>query len=188
MQAKLSVMPSQSSAPSLTSCCGFLDRKRAQHHGIKKAEDGGIGANAEGQRDKRDNRDGRSAQHGAQSITGILQKCLQPVPTPCHMALLLDAGDIAESLLCRPAGCFRSEAGGDLLLAAQFEVKTHLFIEFALKVGRGGAACRVVVSIRPRNSWVSPQAVWMIREMAPITRWNCDTSMPSCFSPARVRV
>src|SRR6202162_3144431 len=49
------------------------------------------------------------------------------------MALLLQAGEIAESLLCRLLGCFRTEAGGHLLLSAQFEVKTHLFIEFALK-------------------------------------------------------
>jgi hypothetical protein len=49
------------------------------------------------------------------------------------MALLLQAGEIAESLLCRPLSCFRTEAGSHLLLAAKFEVKTHLFIEVALK-------------------------------------------------------
>ena len=133
MQAKLSVMPFQSSDPEFHQLLRILDRKRAQHHGIEKAEDGGVGADAEGQRDERDNRDGRGAQHRAQSVTGILQKCFQPTPAPCHMALLLDAGNVAESLLRRPASRFGINAGGDLLLAAQFEVEAHLFIEFALK-------------------------------------------------------
>jgi hypothetical protein len=62
------------------------------------------------------------------------QKCLQPIPTPGHVALLLDASSIAESSLRRLVGRFRCQACGNLLLAAQFEMKAHLFFKVAPKL------------------------------------------------------
>lgn len=56
----------------------------------------------------------------------------------------------------------------------------------AVEIGRDGRTNAAVSNhrrlIRP------PQAVWIIREIAPITRSNCEISTLSCFLPAAVNV
>ena len=51
---------------------GVLDRQFAQHDGVQQAEDGGVGANPQGQRQHRDRHQARAAHHGPQAVTQVL--------------------------------------------------------------------------------------------------------------------
>jgi len=110
-----------------------FDGERTQHHGIEKAENRGVGADAQSQGDERDDGDGGCAQHGAQAIAGVLEEGFEPTPAPCGLAVLAEEGGIAETLVRGVAGRVGGETGGDLLLATQVEVQAHLFVKLTLK-------------------------------------------------------
>jgi len=61
---------------------GTLDRQRAQHHGVDKAEDGRVRADAEGQRQQRHGGEGRIAREGAQGISNVPDERIEPGDDP----------------------------------------------------------------------------------------------------------
>ena len=61
---------------------GFLHGQGAKQDGVEKAEDRGIGADAEGQRDQRHDGERRAAEHGSQAVMDIPQKALEDLPIP----------------------------------------------------------------------------------------------------------
>ena len=88
------------------------------------------------------------------------------------------------------ARVFGQTPGSDLLLAAQLKVKPHLLVEIALKLIAMEQHLQSPLEFAGKahgipTSSASPHAVWITREMAPITRSNCDISTPSCFLPSR---
>ena len=110
------------------------------------------------------------------------------------MTPLAHACDIAESAVRRSPCVFGQDPRSDLLLAAQFKMKAHLLIQIALKPIAMEQHLQPSIEFSgkahgfPHPARASTHAVWITREMAPITRSNCDISTPSCLLPSGVSV
>src|SRR6202035_1114999 len=110
-----------------------FDWQGAKHDRIQQAEDGGVSANAQRERGERNDGDSRMAKQRAGSVRDVLSKAFEPIPSPCHMAGLLEVRRIAKFSLCGGAGRVRRQACRDLLLPPKLDVELHLLIKLSLE-------------------------------------------------------
>ena len=75
---------------------GLGERQRTQQDGIHDAEDSGIRADSQRQREYRDDAECRAATQQARSVAQILRELFGRVPTGHFVYDLLHRGDIAE--------------------------------------------------------------------------------------------
>ena len=106
MTAQASVMPPQAPVAEQDELLRLLDGKIAEQDCVEKAEDGGVGADAEGEREQGDGGERRTAKQRAQAVGDILQKTFKPAPTPGEMTLLAEESGIAEGAMGDAAGFF----------------------------------------------------------------------------------
>ena len=107
----------------------LLDGQRAQHHGVHQAEDGGVGADAERERQQRHEGDARAAEHRAQSIEHILQKPFEPAPPPGRVTALTQECRIPKAPIGGRFCAVRRDTRLYLLLPSQIQMKLHLVFE-----------------------------------------------------------
>src|SRR5207248_395239 len=107
--------------------------KRAKHDCIEKAEDRCVRTDTEGEREQRHGGESGATQHRTEAVANVLKKIFQPIPTPCHVALLPDCRWITESATCGLVSRIARQACLTLLLLAQIEVQTHLLFEVRLE-------------------------------------------------------
>jgi hypothetical protein len=76
---------------------GIVDRDRLQDGGVDQAEDGGVGAEADGEREHDRQRQRRRLAQLAQTVAGVLPRRLNPSDDAHGSRLLFDQGDVAEA-------------------------------------------------------------------------------------------
>ena len=138
-------MPQASPVPSSTQFSWIFYRQRAQHDGVHEREDGGVGADAEGEREQCHEGDAGRAQHGAETVKDVLREGFEPVPSPCGVALLAQQCGIAEAAACGCSGIVGRYSCIYMLLSAQVEMQLHLFGKLAgglLPMGEHANAAR----------------------------------------------
>ena len=86
---------------------GLLHGKIAEQDCIEEAEDGGVSADAEGEREQGDGGERGTAEQGAHAVGDILEEAFEPFPTPGEMSLLVNQCGIAEGAQGCEAGFFR---------------------------------------------------------------------------------
>src|SRR6516225_6354620 len=104
----------------------LLHAQHAQHDGVDHAEDGGIGSDAERQRDHGHSREAGIAAQLPQTVANILQEALDIVH-PAHVAaLLLEVFHSAHFAQGRVTGFLRRRTPCDLLLNQFLKVEAKL--------------------------------------------------------------
>ena len=118
-------------------------RQRLQHDGVHRAEDRRGGADADREREQRDQRETRlrdEVPHGERDVLGELR----PVFRPSHVVVLLaaerpaggvDLVDVAEAADGRRAGRGRVHAPRHELARPHLDVKRELGVDFVLDPG-----------------------------------------------------
>ena len=152
----------------------MLHRQRFQHNAIQQAEDRGIRANPQRERQDGHRRECRRPPQRAQTVAQILHELLQPFERPHLARLLRDPRRIAE-FPARPVACFRlGNSRLDQLIDALAQMRFDLLRHVSLHLP---AAPRV-----PAHD----SAPLIARVMPRIIRSNADTFWSSCFRPSRV--
>ena len=158
---------------------GMLHRQLAQHQRVDQAEDGRIGPDAQGQRQKGNGRKSRTPPHAAERIAYVLPQSFQGTPSP-HLARdLLDQRPVAKL----PAGgCF-----GRLRILPSFD---------AIPRGHGQMGPNLLVQLPVAASAAEPQPhahAWpslspgcMRLAMAALNWFHRPCSAVSCLLPAAV--
>ena len=80
-----------------TSLLGLRHRQRAQHDVIDESEDGGVGADADGERENRGKRVARRFAELMEGEAEVGPEVFQPAPLPDFDAALACQGSVAES-------------------------------------------------------------------------------------------
>src|SRR6185437_13294846 len=163
---------------------GILVRQRTQEQCVHGAEDRGVGANAECERENGDRGEAGIAAEGAEREAEVLARHLDESQAGRSARLLLVHGDVAEiaSRGIRRVG---------VLQRVERQVEADLLVELlVVRAGREEHAKAVAERMEERHGKLrgTPgQTGFMTRWMASITRSTLDTSCPSRRRPAAVR-
>ena len=111
----------------------ILIRQRAQNHGIYDAEDGGVGANTEGEGQDGDGGEGGILAERAQGVANVGEKALEGRPLPDFAAVVFDEGEIAEGAARGGGGFCAGHAARDEFLCFFFEVLLDLVGEIVVE-------------------------------------------------------
>ncbi len=140
----------------------LLDSQRLQQDRVDQAEDRGIGANPERQREQRDGGESAIRPKRSQSVANVLANRFQPRPDP-----RLSAGFENPRRI--------SERGATGLL----QMEAHLLFELPLHLAAIPESLQA-----PEQRF---HAGSITRVIAPMARWNAASSAVNCFRPAGVR-
>ncbi len=159
-------------------------RERAEDDGIDDAENGGVGANAEGQGENRHEGECGAVTQGSHRVAQVLPQGFEPVKRPHLSTGLLPQGGVAELVSGGAGGIFESHtglavpagAGGEM----EFEFLFQLAIEAAAQEQRAQAEANDADPFEVH-------AVSMTRETAPESRTQCEVSAARYLRPAAVR-
>src|SRR5262249_51790020 len=149
------------------------------------ADDRGVRADAEREREHRHQREAGIARHPAQAVARVLSQVLEPAPAPRVAALLAQDRRVAEPPARGRVRLVGRDAGGARVRGAQVEVEAHLLGEIAVEAPSAQKHAHPAGELSQAHR-SSSYAVWSTRTIAPITRSNCDISAASCFFPAAV--
>ncbi len=164
-------------------------RQRPQQHGVDDGEDGGVGADAERQRDKRGGREPRGPPQHPEAVPDILRQRLE------HREAALIAprvGDLRLAAEIQSGGAARRrrvEAAGAVALFQHGEMEPQLLTELPLappKTERASGAREQLTQAHGMSS--RGGAPPSRRAMIAAIRCQSSASRRSCFLPARVRV
>ena len=103
--------------------------KRAQQQGVEQAENGGVGADAESQRENRDGGEGGRATHRSQAVADVLPEPVERIPAPHFAGELLDVGAVAELAADGAFGGLGRLAAFDAVARRHGEMRLDLFVE-----------------------------------------------------------
>jgi hypothetical protein len=108
------------------------DRQRPQQDGADQAEDDGVAADAQRQREQCDKRETRALAQLAQSETEVLPEFFHESSAAHVPAHILDVAAIPETLLGATARFLRSHTAPDVFFGAQIDVELPLFGDFVM--------------------------------------------------------
>jgi len=112
-----------------------VHRQRAQEQGVDQAEDRGVGADAERQRKRRDEREDRARYQHPGRVPQVTSEVFH-MTGPAHIAApFLDLGHTAESAQSGMAGLARGHARRDVLRDELIEMEGQLGRELCLDLG-----------------------------------------------------
>ena len=124
----------------------MLERQRPQQHGVDDAEDGGIGADAERERQHRDGGEAGRAAQTSDRVPHVVSDVLQP-PERSRVAMqVLRQRHAAHRAPRGQARLVRRQSAAAMLVFEQREMRRHLAIEI-----RVGAIRRKTLSNRRMN-------------------------------------
>ena len=115
-----------------TELFGMADGERLQQQRVRDAEDAGVRADPQPERDHRDGGESRVLAQDARRVAKVLQESLKECPAPHAAYLLLYESHVAESAAGGIARLFRSQPGIPLLFSFQFQVGAQLTVEILL--------------------------------------------------------
>ncbi len=163
-------------APESHEAAGLGEGEGAEHDGIDHTEDGGIGADAEGEGERGDECEARAFAEAARGVAQILQQDFEPAEGPHFARGLLQGSGIAESA----AGFGGGEVGARGTLG---EVKLEFVFEVAIEppTPEEGADTKA-----KRVQPLGVHAVCIMRATAPESRFQLADSSARCFLPAAV--
>ncbi len=140
--------------------------QRPQHHGVDQAEDGGICADAESERNDRAREESRAAAQGARSVNEILPQVGEPSRALDVAQLFVNLRGATEFQTRAAAGLFGLDALRDVILRDAVDV----ILDFRFEAP--------ILRIH--------SAVLMICSTAPASRSQLAVSASSRLRPARV--
>ena len=111
-----------------------------QHQRVDQAEDRGVGANSEGERQRGHRRVAGRLPHRPQRIADVAAEVLDPTDPPGVAALLLDQRHVAELAEGSRARIRGREAGGEIELDLPLEMVAQLGVELLLDASRRATA------------------------------------------------
>ncbi len=153
------------------------DRDGAKHHRVDEREDGGIGADAERDRDDDDGgEDGRFA-NAAQGEAQILREMIEPRGDPNSARVFHHPGNVAEFAHGGVAGFFGRHSAGDVVLG--FDVDVILDVGFET----GEHALAIAIGHRSHHDLFSCLAGRRMRAMAPANLSHLRVSSASWRRP-----
>src|SRR5262249_38166543 len=158
---------------------GVFHGKRAEHQTVHQAEDGGVGPDAEGERQNSDGSEAwRFAQH-AQAVANVLQEVYQPATTPHVSRHLLSERDtskfVARSSLCMPP----PKAIFHILACGQFQVALNFFVKFFI--------APLTPPETKSHDPLSCFAGFKMPSIASVSRAHRERSAANCLRPDFVR-
>src|SRR5213078_3055346 len=112
---------------------GLRIRQRTQKNGVHHAENGGVGTDAESEREYGDGGEARAALQHAERIAEITGALVEPANDVHGASVFLEERSTAEALLCIDAGGLGRHARGEIVRGAHFEVRTQLVVEFTIQ-------------------------------------------------------
>jgi hypothetical protein len=142
-------------------------RERPQQHGVEDAEDDGIQADAEGEREDHHRAEGRCAPQHAQAVARVLGQLVDPDWYPDRAGVFHRHRDVAEGAQRGGARCLRRHAPIDVVLRFALEMILDVVVEAVERMARGHAGLRM-------------------RAMAPASFSHLVVSTASCFRPLGV--
>ena len=105
-------------------------RKSPYHHRVNKSEDGGVGPDAQRQRQHSDSRESRVLTQGAKAIAKVLSDLLKPNPAPGAAGFFFEIGRIAEGahggISSFVSAHARIDVLGDLLVEMELDLGVEL--------------------------------------------------------------
>ncbi len=153
-------------------------RQRTQQHRVHYAEDGGVGADAERERQHRGKRESRAVPQRPPSESHIAQKFFESHPAALHVEALLCGADAAEFPPGLPLGLFLSQSLVAKVIGLQFKMRLDLCGEI------------VCAALAPEHSQASSPCGLAGSTIRPIARANRRHSLVfsiSCSRPFAVR-
>ena len=144
-----------SSMRTSTSCSRLLDRQRPQAHGVEQLKDRGVRADAERQREDRDDGERRVApKQAARRSVRSRQSAVEEVDGVHVVDLLADAGGVAELATRGVARVAGRHAARDVVVGFDGEVRVELARPLGIPRGCGGrSGCQLMIvrCARPRR-------------------------------------
>src|SRR5688500_189692 len=131
---------------------GICVGQRIEEHRLHDAKDGGVGAEAEGERDDREEGEHGRTQRRTHAEVQVLPKIAQPVASargaPVGLeqlgALVPNAAEVAQPFECSRTRCVGGHAARDVLTDSLLEVKRELVIDLGPRLGVERAATALV--------------------------------------------
>src|SRR5438309_536503 len=163
---------------------GLRIRQRTEKNGVHHAENGGVGADAESEREYGDGGEARAALQHAEHIAEIAGALVEPANDVHGASVFLEERRIAEALLCIEAGGLGRHAHGEIVRSAHLEVGAQLFVEFAVQLFLPQQALQ---SCNERHDTPPFQANRRTWATASVRRSQFFSSSASCLRPAEVR-
>jgi hypothetical protein len=118
------------------------ERRRPQQHGVDDAEDRGVEADADRQRqDHHGAESGTPAQH-AQGVADVLPQLIDPDRHPDGACVLFDPCDAAEGFERLGARIRRRHAASDVVLGLAFDVIADVVVEILQAAASGHLSTR----------------------------------------------
>ena len=116
-----------------TSCSGVGKGQRAQHQRVHHAEDGDVGADAEGENENGDEGEAAVAAEGAEGVLQILQKNVEFHKSSRFAVLVFRLFHAAEADERLAAGFVGSQAALDVLFDGELDVRGDLGFEVGVE-------------------------------------------------------
>ena len=130
----------------------IFNRQRAQHHHVDHAENHGVDADAEGQRQDRNRGKSRSFAESAHGVANVLDQRFKPLQAASVAICFGGLGEAAELDERGSAGFFGGHAAREVGLGFHFDVRAELVIEVAVEpVGSGQRADTREKDAMPRH-------------------------------------
>src|SRR6185437_684643 len=173
------------------------DRQFAKQKGIENREDGGVGADAQGESEYGDGRKARRFAQSAEAVAQVLDDCVQPCAHALGANAFLGLLDAAQLDLCGAAGFYGRHAVGDVLFCFGFDVVCDFIVDFAIEFSAMQERAKperqlvkqLLYSYPGLLLWGSrPYASLSLttREIAPDNLPQLSASFSSCRRPIRV--
>ena len=166
---------------------GALDRQWAQHHGVQQGEDGGVGADPQGEGEDHGAGEDRVPPEGAGPVAEVLEERLDQGEGPRVAAVLSSPGAGCRRPAARLAGPPPPTSRPPGFPRPHLDVKPHLLLQVSIDSGslkegpsRFQSAARVSMSV------LRSHAGSRMRAMAPETREYEARSTSSWRRPWRL--
>src|ERR1700732_2463462 len=114
---------------------GMGDGQGAEEDGVEQGEDGGVGSDAEGEREQGDGGEAGALEQAADAEANVLKEVVEGGFPAGGPDLVLDGGAAAGFFGGFAPGGFGGEAGALLGGGGGLEVGVELFVEFVVEAG-----------------------------------------------------
>ena len=102
-------------------------RHAVDRHEVEQREDGGVGADAQRERDERRRRERGRPSHLTEAVAQVLPKLVDVAQAARPAGVFLDAFDAAEGEACAPMRLLRLDARSHEIGLVRVEMEPHLF-------------------------------------------------------------
>src|ERR1700683_891891 len=151
----------------------------AQEHGVDEAEDGRVGADAEGDGEDGDCSEARRFAQRAEGEANVLQQVCKPAPTPHVSRHLLGKRDTSEFVTRCSLRILGRQARFHVLARGEFQVTLNFFVKFFI--------APLTPPENKSHDSLSCFAGFKIPAMAPVSWAQRERSTTNCLRPDFVR-